>query len=79
MNALLRFAAAGVAVAGLAACAGTHSLARADAKPEARPATTQVVGDAEYVAAVEYIARRRGVEVHWVNPPKRRVSTPNQL
>lgn len=26
--------------------------------------------DAAYVAAVEAVARRRGVQVHWVNPPR---------
>lgn len=78
MNALLRFAAAGVAVAGLTACAGTQQFAVADAAPAARPATSQAMGDAEYVATVEYIARRRGVEVHWVNPPSRRVPPSNQ-
>jgi hypothetical protein len=32
------------------------------------------VDDASYVAAVEHAARARGVTVHWVNPPQKRVS-----
>lgn len=28
--------------------------------------------DADYIAAVEQTARRRGVTVKWVNPPQRR-------
>lgn len=32
--------------------------------------------DVRYMQAVEYVARRRGVEVRWVNPPlKRMVAT----
>jgi hypothetical protein len=77
MYALLRFAIAATAMAGLAACAGTQHRATAAAPVEhVRTGTYQ--GDPEYVAAVEHVARRRGVQVHWVNPPVRRVSPPNQ-
>jgi hypothetical protein len=31
--------------------------------------------DQTYVANVEYIAKQRGVEVHWVNPPTKRVAS----
>lgn len=31
--------------------------------------------DTEYIAAVEQIAQRRGVEVKWVNPPTKRSTT----
>ena len=31
--------------------------------------------DAEYVARVEAMARKRGIEVVWVNPPKIRPET----
>ena len=49
----------------LSACA-TSAQARRTA-----PASP-VVDEAEaYVAAVEYIAHRRGVQVIWVNPPRR--------
>lgn len=39
--------------------------------PQVRP--TSVVEDAQYVAKVEQLAKRRGVGVVWVNPPKKRV------
>ena len=29
-----------------------------------------MVNDAEYIAVVETLAARRGVQVEWVNPPK---------
>lgn len=32
------------------------------------------VDDQAYVARVEQAARARGVSVHWVNPPQKRVS-----
>ena len=28
--------------------------------------------DLAYIARVEQVARRRGVQVHWVNPPRER-------
>jgi protein involved in sex pheromone biosynthesis len=28
--------------------------------------------DSEYVAYVEHVARKRGIDVHWVNPPRER-------
>ena len=31
------------------------------------------VDDAAYIAQVEQTARTRGVSVHWVNPPQKRV------
>ena len=33
-----------------------------------------MVNNAEYIAAVENMAARRGVKVEWVNPPKVRTS-----
>ena len=33
------------------------------------------VDDAAYIAQVEHTARDRGVSVHWVNPPKKRVAS----
>jgi hypothetical protein len=58
------------AVAALCGCAGGSSgLARHEPMLKA---------DALYVAKVEAIAKRRGVQVRWVNPPReidRRVAT----
>jgi hypothetical protein len=33
----------------------------------------QIVDDSAYIAQVEHMARARGVSVHWVNPPQKRV------
>lgn len=78
MNAMLRIVASLLAVAGLAACASTRSPV-ATAPPSGfegtTPARTVVATDAEYVARVEHIARRRGILVQWVNPPIKRVAT----
>ena len=38
----------------------------------------RTVDDDAYIAQVEHTARERGVSVHWVNPPTKRV-TANQL
>ena len=39
-----------------------------------RSAPNALVENAEYIAYVEELARRRGVDVQWVNPPVRRVA-----
>lgn len=56
----------------LAACA-SHGGMR-DRGPEAYQPTERVVDDVAYVATVERVARRRGVTVHWFNPPTKRVA-----
>lgn len=33
----------------------------------------KLVKDSTYISQVEAVARQRGVEVHWVNPPVQRV------
>lgn len=71
MKTLLRFAAAGVLVAGLVACAGTSQLT--SAAPTAYQGSDQLVTDSEYVAFIERMARQQGAEVRWVNPPTKRV------
>lgn len=53
-----------VAVPGATGCASTQGRTMADGKSE------RIVTNREYVAYVESVARRRGVEVQWVNPPK---------
>jgi hypothetical protein len=55
---------------GLGACASTQEQAY---QPEP-PAPGSVVTDAEYVAYVEAVARRRGIDVQWVNRPTKRVA-----
>ena len=54
-----------LAVTALAGCAGMQE------KSAMYP--NQVVDDAAYIAQVEHMARSRGVSVHWVNPPQKRV------
>jgi hypothetical protein len=78
MKALLRLGIATVAVAGLSACASTHQWTAATDKATQQPVQAHYEGDLQYVAAVEHIARRRGVQVRWVNAPLRRVDPSNQ-
>lgn len=53
------------AIAGGAGCSTTNTLAQAG--PQATP--QRYAQDADYVAQVEKLARKRGVRVHWVNAP----------
>lgn len=54
----------------LAGCATTND--RSVVAPERAPSIMDA--DAEYVAFVERVARRRGIHVTWVNAPRRRMS-----
>jgi lipoprotein NlpI len=58
----------------LAACATTFETT-VDTKNEVMlaPGEVRIEQDAEYVTLVEHIARRRGIQVEWVNPPSKRV------
>lgn len=68
MNTRYRFAILSLSVLALAACASTDE--RTAVAPQGHSGYVQ---DSEYIATVEYLARRRGTEVVWVNPPKRQV------
>ncbi len=76
MNAMPRIAILSLSLVGLAACtsAGTRStyIAPTTVAPAASNEVRSVRDD-NYVAGVEWIARQRGVQVHWVNPPVKRV------
>ena len=67
MNASLRMAVLSLSVLGLAACAGT----------EVKTAYTQpkdpsiMDNDEAYIAYVQRVAKRRGIEVVWVNTPRK--------
>lgn len=65
-----------LSLVGLAACTGTdtRSTYAAPAKVDGE-GTMRTVQDAQYVAKVERIARIRGVQVHWVHPPVKRVAS----
>lgn len=65
MNRLSRIFVVSLSVAGLAACASMDEQSAGVAPPSS---TTIDVDDA-YVGRVEQIARRRGIEIMWVNPP----------
>jgi hypothetical protein len=54
-----------LALVGLGGCAGMQD------KSAMYP--NQVVDDGAYIAQVEHLARSRGVSVHWVNPPQKRL------
>lgn len=73
MNARLCTTVLSVLVLGLSACAGMHE------KPDSAyvaPQRSQSTMDADeaYMAAVERIARRRGIEVIWVHAPRKMVA-----
>jgi len=65
MNASLRMAVL-LSAMGLSACAGME--AKSTYVPEQR-APSIMDADEEYIAYVERIARRRGLDVVWVNVP----------
>ena len=68
MNASLRMATLSLVVLGLSACAGTQT--RSTYVPEPKPSSI-MDNDEQYMAYVERIARRRGIEVVWVNLPRK--------
>lgn len=73
MNAFLRTAALSLSALGLSACAGMHERSDSSYVPPQR--TPSVLDDdAEYVARVEAIARRRGIDVVWVHVPRKKVA-----
>ncbi|QCO67332.1 hypothetical protein E5843_05220 [Luteimonas yindakuii] len=62
-------------VLALAACASSGPMASSTA-PSARPDVQPNLmhDDGEYIARVNAEARRRGLLVHWVNPPPKHVA-----
>lgn len=72
MNALLRTVVLPLSLLGLAACAGMQQKSDTAFVAPQR-ASSLVDGDQDYVARVEAIARRRGVEVVWVHTPRKPV------
>ena len=65
MNAMIRFAVVVSSCAVLAACASTAGTTSAP-PPEQR----QLTAEQQYIAYVERIAKRRGIHLTWVNPPR---------
>jgi hypothetical protein len=73
MNAFLRTAALSLSALGLSACAGMHERSDSSYVPPQR-APSIMDDDQEYVARVEAIARRRGIDVVWVQVPRKQVA-----
>ncbi|MFD0740424.1 hypothetical protein ACFQZQ_14155 [Lysobacter koreensis] len=72
MNASCRIAVLSLSVLGLAACAGMHEKSdSAFVAPQRAPSIMD--NDEAYMAAVERIARRRGIEIVWVNVPRKQL------
>lgn len=61
----------------LTACASSGGMASSQPASSYHP-PEKVTRDERYVAMVERVARRRGVKVHWINPPTRRVDAAGQ-
>lgn len=73
MNAYVRAAVLSLSVLGLAACAAMDQ--KSGAAFVAPPRAASVMdSDEAYMAAVERIARRRGIEVVWINVPRKPVA-----
>lgn len=70
MNTLLRCSIALATAALLAGCAHQGTMRH---QPVAAAQAADYRQDGAYIQAVETRARVRGVEVHWVNPPLRRM------
>jgi outer membrane biogenesis lipoprotein LolB len=73
MKSILQAALIASAAALLSACATGDGMSRAEPQTSYRQAHDQLVNNDEYMALVEQVALRRGVQVHWVNQPTRRI------
>ncbi|MGI8561814.1 MAG: hypothetical protein ACR2J7_10380 [Luteimonas sp.] len=76
MNKSLRMVLLSLLVTGLAACASSMDRDRYASDESSRMQNLRIEPDATYINAVDRTARRRGVQVEWINPPIRRI--PNQ-
>ena len=74
MNTRVRAVVLGFAVLGVSACTGMQQKSNAAFVPPARSPPSMLDEQALYVARVEQIARRRGIEVVWVNTPRKTVA-----
>lgn len=73
MKTLLRITTLSLGLLLLVGCASTQKTTYRDAQPP------QTVGynepDARYMSIVEGMARQRGIQVVWVNPPRKQAPT----
>ena len=67
----LRMALLSVSAVLLTACASTGE--KTSYVPQVRSAypESQIAADDAYMARVEFLARRRGINLTWVNPPRK--------
>jgi len=72
MKASVRMAVLSLSILGLAACASMEE--RSTYVPSPEPDSI-MDNDEAYMAAVERIARRRGIDLVWVNPPRKQVAS----
>ena len=73
MNRFARMAVLTVSMLGLAACASSGGTTSYQQRAEPYQAT-RMSSDEAYMARVEAYARRRGIDLTWVNPPKKVVA-----
>jgi len=69
----VRMAVLSVSMLGLAACASSGGTTSYSA-PAKQYSDTGVDKDTLYMARVEEAARRRGIDLQWVNPPRKVVA-----
>lgn len=72
MKALLRPVLSIAPILLLASCASTHELSRSTQPAAAPTSETPMTPEDMYVARIQAIAMRRGVQVVWVNRPQKR-------
>jgi hypothetical protein len=70
----VRMAVLSVSMLGLAACASSGGTSSYSTAPDKQYAETRVSNDTLYMARVEEAARRRGIDLQWVNPPRKIVA-----
>jgi hypothetical protein len=70
MKASLRIAAVSFAVMLLGACAGTQQMTSTGAPASEPQDQPELTSEQLYIAYVERVARRRGIHLTWVNPPR---------
>lgn len=72
MKTLLRITTLSLGMLLLVGCASTQKTTYRDARSQAVGYTGH---DARYMSIVENTARQRGIQVVWVNPPKKKAPT----
>jgi len=70
----VRMAVLSVSMLGLAACASSGGTTSYSTTTDKQYVETRLDNDRAYMARVEEAARRRGIDLQWVNPPRRIVA-----